>query len=476
MISNVIGRKFYHYLTGNIHVVERSLHDKYGPIVRTGPNCLSFCSQEAFESIYGFNHGFEKGDFYAFARNPATGTSNVFSARAHAEHRERRRKVAGAALTSAHVRAYSPTVVKHVQFFLSNVASATTEAKDGVINIAEPVHALTFNTMVELIYGPSVTPFAQPWTETVAGKSILPVMRAISKFGWGASQIPLLGHLMSTNLMSKLTRKPTFDSAGNFTGLSALYAKAQELVIKKPDLVLGVEQPSIAKSMLSIDQGDSRHMEPRRVLSECTNLLFAGPGSTAAAVTGVLEQLGTVEGQKWQEMVRNELKQNKASSSSSSSDEQSSRVLDAVVKESMRYSAPFPTAFPRDVMPGAENSIPGTKQPLPIGTLVGVNLWTISRDQAVWGDDARHWNPQRWLDAPNEAAKKKALEEKFAVFGKGARGCIGKEVAFMIVTQAVASLLRTWRVERVGGVRQKAWLEMQNEFCGLRMTKLELEQ
>lgn len=331
-----------------------------------------------------------------------------------------------------------------------------------MIDIAEPVHALTFNTMVELVYGPSITPSAQPWTETIAGKGILPLMRTISKFSWGASHIPLFGRLMSSNLMSKLTRKPTSDSAGNSTGLSALLGKAQEVVVEKPDLVLNMEQPSVAKSMLSIEQGDSRHMEPRRVMSECTNLLFAGPGSTAAAITGVLAQLGTAEGQKWQEMIRNELKQNA---------ESSSKVLDAVVKESMRYSAPFPTAFPRDVMPGAENSIPGIKGPLPIGTLVGVSLWGISRDPAVWGDDAREWKPQRWLDAPNEAARK-ALEEKLAVFGKGARGCSGKEVALMIVMEAVAALLQTWRIERVGEVRQNAWLEMQNEYCGVKMMKL----
>lgn len=473
---NVVDRKFYHYLTGKIHIVEQSLHDRYGPVVRTSPNCLTFCSQEAFDSIYGFNHGFEKGDFYAFARNPGKGTSNVFSARGYAEHRDRRRKVVGAALTSAHVRTYSPVVVKHVQLFLATIASATTAARDGVIDIAEPVHALTFNMMVELIYGPWVTspPSAGPWTETTAGKGILPVMSTISKFSWGASHIPLLGRLMSSNLMIKLTRKPTSDNAGNFTGLSALFVKAQELVLKAPPLVRDVEQPSIAKSMLSIEKGDSRHMEPQRVLSECTNLLFAGPGSTAAAVTGVLAQLGTTEGQKWQELIRNELKQNTDSSGGGGgggSEYSSSKVLDAVVKESMRYSAPFPSAFPRDVMPGAETSIPGIKGPLPIGTLVGVNLWAISRDPAVWGDDAREWKPQRWLDAPNDAAKK-TLEEKFVVFGKGARGCIGKEVAFMIIIQAVSAILQTWRIERVGEVRQNAWLEMQNEYCGLRMMKL----
>lgn len=430
--------------------------------MRLGPDFLSFSSQEAFDAIYGFNHGFEKGDFYAFARDSATGASNVFSARTHAEHRDRRKKVVGTALNSAHFRAYSPVIDKHVQLFLANIVSATTEAKDGVINVAELVNALTVNTIVEIIYGPSLTPSAPSWTETTAGRNILPVLRAISKFGWGASHMPLLGRLMSTDTIGKLIRKPTFDSAGNLTGFSALAAKALELLLEKPDLVVDVEQPSMAKSMMSPEKGDSKHTAPREVFNESLNLLFAGSGSTGVAVTGVLQQLGTAEGQKWQEMIRDELKQEKGSGES--------KVLEAVVKESMRYSAPFPVAFPRDVMSGAENSIPGIKAPLPIGTLVGVNLWNFCRDPAVWGDDARQWKPQRWLDVSSDGAK--ALDEKFVIFGKGPRGCIGKEMAIMIITHAVAGVLEGWRVEGVGEVRQGAWLEMQTAYCGLRMTKL----
>jgi len=81
------------YLSGNLHAAEQNLHQQYGPVVRTGPGSLSFSTPEAFESIYGFNHSFEKGDFYTFARDPATGASNIFSARTYAEHRDRRRKV-----------------------------------------------------------------------------------------------------------------------------------------------------------------------------------------------------------------------------------------------------------------------------------------------------------------------------------------------------------------------------------------------
>lgn len=38
---------------GRQHIYYRSLHDKYGPVVRVSPNELSFISVEAREEIYG---------------------------------------------------------------------------------------------------------------------------------------------------------------------------------------------------------------------------------------------------------------------------------------------------------------------------------------------------------------------------------------------------------------------------------------
>jgi benzoate 4-monooxygenase len=461
--SDRTNRKFYHYLTGSLNVVEQQLHQRYGPVVRTGPESLSFSHPEAFESIYGFNHGFEKGDFYAFARDPNTGASNIFSARTHAEHRNCRRKVAGAALTTSHIRSYSPIIARHVQHFLTKLSAASADAKDNALNVAEPIHALTFNTLVELIYGPSLSPANQPWTETASGEGILPAFRAISKFGWGASYIPLLAWLMSTGPMIKMTRKPTFNAAGIPTGIGALAARAKLLLLEEPDLVTGVDQPSVAKSMLVMEKGDSRHMEPKEVYRECFNLLFAGPGSTAAAVTGVLERLGSEEGMLWQERIRSDLNH--------ANDASESRVLDAVVRESMRYSAPFPTAFPREVQPGAEKAIAGVETPLPIGTIVGANSWIVSHDKSLWGSDAGQWKPERWLDVKG-IAEKKSLEDRFVVFSKGPRGCIGKDIAMLVVTQAVAGIVSNWQIERVGEMKGGGWLEMQVQWCGLKLTKI----
>jgi cytochrome P450 len=285
----------------------------------------------------------------------------------------------------------------------------------------------------------------------------------MSKFIWGVSYIPFLAWLMSTGPMIKLTRKPTFNKAGIPSGIGALATRAKVLLLEDSSLVTGVDQPSIAKSMLAMEKGDSRHMGPEDVYRECFNLLFAGPGSTAAAVTGVLERLGSDEGMSWQEKIRNELNQVTEASES--------KVLVAVVRESMRYSAPFPTAFPREVRPGAEKAIAGVELPLPVGTIVGANSWIVSHDKSVWGSDAGQWKPERWLDVKGDA-EKRSLEDKFVVFSKGPRGCIGKDISMFIVTQAVAGIVSKWRIESAGEMKGGGWLEMQIEWCGSKLTKI----
>ncbi|KAK3489928.1 cytochrome P450 [Neurospora crassa] len=54
----------YHARKGRMYLLGKSLHKRYGPVVRVGPNELWFDSKEAFKTIYSAGSGFEKSDFY----------------------------------------------------------------------------------------------------------------------------------------------------------------------------------------------------------------------------------------------------------------------------------------------------------------------------------------------------------------------------------------------------------------------------
>ena len=369
-------------------------------------------------------------------------------------HREIKRKVVGPALSTSKILSYEPIISKHVRIFLSRIADALPEDAS-TLNISAYVHSYTFNTMIEIIFGES--DFPTSYTETPGSQDILTTFRNFSKWAWGASLLPWLGWLMSTRPMIYLSRRPTYDSKGNLTGFAALVAATRDLVFQHPERALQSSQPSIVKSYLQVPESDTKRMLPDEIWRECFNSVFAGPGSTAAALTTILYELGSQHGHEWQDRIRTDLGKLSADAIPSSSP-----VLKAVIKETLRLYAPFSTAFPRSITTGAETAIPGTSAPLPAGTMVSSNTYVLGHSKEVWGDDVEVWKPQRWLEDEREVKK---LDEKFVAFSKGPRGCIGKEIAMIMLANAVASTLEKWDIITRGELKGKNFVEVQYMEC-----------
>ena len=446
-------RKFFTFFSGEHHLVEERLHRKYGPVIRTGPESLAFSSLPAFNSIYGFNKCFEKGDFYNFGRDAGTQAGSIFTARTDALHREHKRKVVGSALSTGQIKTYEPIISKNVSILLSRLTEARQSCQNtSSVNVAAIIHRYTFDTIVEIIYGNSLC--SGPYTDTRAAHGLLAGFRALSKMAWGGSLLPYLGWLMSTRPMVFLTRRPTYDTQGNMTSIAALAERIRDLVFVHLDNALHSDQPSILQSFLHVPDSDSKRMKPQEIWRECFNLIFAGPGSTAAALTAIVYELGKPHGHEWQERC-----------CAATSPTTSSLVLTAVIKETLRLHAPFPTAFPRTITPGAEAAIPDLPAPLPVGTVVSSNTYVLGHSKNIWGEDAELWRPQRWLGITE--SKEKDLDDAFVVFSKGPRGCIGKEIAIRMLSQAVVSILMRWKIEATGDLRRGSFLEMQYEECGI---------
>lgn len=454
----VFFRNFYAYLGGKHHLVEQELHAKYGPIVRIGPESLVFSDLAAFEAIYGFNKYFEKGDFYSFGRDGGRRQSgSVFSARTDAVHREHRRKVVGPAFVASKIAGYEPTVAKNVSLFVSRLADELRTStngsvvKDSALNIASHVHRYTFETLIAVIYGQSVCSQLYTNADADAVRPLLTQYRDLTKWAWAASLLPWFGWLMATRPMIYLTRRPTRNSQGNLTNLSALTAKTRDLVFAPPEKTNGPEYSSVLQNYLQVPKIDPTHMKPDEIWRECFNLTIAGPGSTAAALTAVLHRLGRSAGQPWQSRIR-------------TSPSSSPPILVAVIKETLRLHAPFPTGFPRDIARGAETAIPDLAAPLPPGTLVSANPYVLGRSHEVWGPQAETWDPARWLVESED--ERRELEGKWVAFGKGPRGCIGKELAMLMIAAAVKGVLARWEIDsEKRGLGGNCFLEMQFDEC-----------
>ena len=384
---------------------------------------------------------------------------SIFSARTDTIHRDLRKKVVGPALSTTKVASYEPVVGKHVTVLLSRLADILkVEPKSSTVNVASIVHRFTVDTLIDIIYGEPISP--QPYTDLKASSGLLRDMRVSLNRSWGCSLLPWLGWLMNTKTIISLARKPTYDEEGNLQSIAALAAKSRTLIMEHPE-VFETDSPNIVKSWLEVPEASSTWMDRMQTWRESYNLTFAGSGSTSAALISVLMELGTLEGRRWQERIRSELRGEIALDASP--------ALTAVIKETLRLHAQFSTAFPRTIAPGAEDALADIAGPLPVGTTVSSNTFIVGQSKEIWGEDARVWNPQRWLEA--QVGSKK-LDDSFVVFSKGPRSCIGKDIALMMMVSAVSSLLQSWDFRLDGNVKAQNFVEVQHMTCKIVLSRI----
>lgn len=106
----------------------------------------------------------------------------------------------------------------------------------------------------------------------------------------------------------------------------------------------------------------------------------------------------------------------------------------AVFYEALRLYPPVPVELKQCT---ATTLLPdGTH--LPEGTLVVWCIWAMNRSTLIWGEDARSFSPERWMEE-GELITRSAYE--FPVFNGGRRTCLGKAMAEHIAITVIAKLI-----------------------------------
>lgn len=120
--------------------------------------------------------------------------------------------------------------------------------------------------------------------------------------------------------------------------------------------------------------------------------------------------------------------------------------LRACIDESLRIAPAGPSELPRIVRRGG---ITINGEFFPEGTIVGMPHWSLFRNEELFGD-AYSFRPERWiisddLDTLNTEADVQRLRDNYHPFSKGVGSCLGKGIAILQVSLAIARTL--WRLE-----------------------------
>ena len=76
---------------------------------------------------------------------------------------------------------------------------------------------------------------------------------------------------------------------------------------------------------------------------------------------------------------------------------------------------------------------------IPGGTKVGICWWGLSRNKAIYGDDADMFRPERWLQADGERLERMEKTNDL-IFSPGRWQCLGKSVAFLELNKCIGEV------------------------------------
>lgn len=458
-----------------------ALHKKYGPVVRLGPNVLSFSDPDALKTIYGLNKGFIKSEFYVVQQSVVKGHSlqSLFSTTDNDFHMQFRRCVNSAFAMSALVQ-YEPFVDNTTKLFLKQTERLYITNPEKC-DFTRWLQFYAFDVIGEITYSKRHG-FIEK-NEDIDG--IVAYLTKLFLYVAPIGQIPILDRFILKNpIYLKLSQWGFIDS----TFPVARFARArmaerldeQTGTEKQPLLPTSekapvVKSPDLLSKFLAAREARPEFMTDTLVQTMAVSMAFAGSETTAISLSAVFyfllknpAALATLRAE-----IDSAARQGRFSDYETGlvtwHESQTLPYLDACVKEAFRLH-PAPGLPMERVVPEGGLEIAGHK--VSGGTIVGCSAWVIHRNKEIFGEDEEAFRPERWLvqEGKGEAEEQrvKVMNGSMMQFGMGSRTCIGKNISLLEIYKLVPSMLRRFELEFDDPNQEweivNAWFVKQNNF------------
>ncbi|KEQ98174.1 hypothetical protein AUEXF2481DRAFT_2148 [Aureobasidium subglaciale EXF-2481] len=392
-----------------------ALHEKYGPVVRTSPNELSFNSAQSWKDIYGFRPGhrtFIKSIFYD-GGSFADQAHSIVSERDPVVHGKMRKHLSHA-FSDRSLTAQEDLISEMIDLFISQMEKLGGDPEG--LNIVKWFNLLTFDIIGSLAFG---QPFGglesakfHPWIDLVTNAL---QQGALADF---MLRFPFMALVMK-KLLPGTIKKLVQDTRTH-------EAYTMNLVQKR--LSRQTERPDFLTRML--ERGEEGELSDIQIAAHSSDFVTAGSETTATTLACVSYYL--MRNPPVLEKLQREIR-----SAFNSYDEIDAKrtaqlpYLNAVCLEGMRLYAPLPLGLPR-VVPEGGDTVDGYF--LPAGVIVSTNPIAAGQSSANFKEPLE-FKPERWLVPDN-----KDILDASQPFSLGARGCLGRNLAWMEMNTILSKL------------------------------------
>ncbi|KAL7653030.1 cytochrome P450 [Aspergillus phoenicis ATCC 13157] len=415
-IGNRTGRK-----SDRIH----EAHLKYGPVVRIGPNELSFAKPAAARAIYTSDAMVKEETFYR--AKTIFHENHLFSTRDVQAHRQRR-KLFARGYSQAAMLEFEPHISNKIDMVLKQWKARVV---DGPIDVYPWLHWLAFDVVYHLMFDDDpgqvtsgrsheVMEYLQAWKPTYIYKEFFPQLDR-----WGVYVPGYVGDY--------------FRKVQAWKNYSVnLIQRSRERGTKTPFL----------RAALNGDEDAflGRPLTNSELAEECMGGMFAGSGTTANTFAFLL--WACLRKPAVVARLKAELREAFPDPSIVPDHRTCSALpyLQAVISEAFRRYPAAIAILPRTAV--RHTTIAGV--PISKGTVVGAQNRTIHFDEKAF-PDAQDFRPERWLEKENEALRKEAL----APFSLGPRKCVGLNLAQMELNKLTAAFFRRFDGEVDGSMGEE---------------------
>ncbi|KAJ7300834.1 cytochrome P450 monooxygenase pc-bph, partial [Mycena albidolilacea] len=409
-------------------------HNKYGPIIRISPCEVSFSDPAVYPVIHSFNSKVTKSNFYDLFG--AIGSRNVFTTRSKTDHGQKRRLL-HPLFTAQVAREFTPRASTIMAQLIDRWESRYISSEAGFIwfDCVPWITLLAFDSIGEFIFGESFG-MIESGSDSVTVPKDFVIGKATDVEHYPAQTISLT-HIVSMRerynyplgLLPKWWRP---------IGLRVLRKEAQAAKIFS---VFVAHRLAERLSTTAAQSENARDLEfrPESLIAELITILVAGSDTTRNSLIAALYYLA--QSPNAQRDLQAELDSHMTSCAPSYTDIEVLPCLNACLNETLRLYSPVGLGLPRTV-PHPGMCISGAW--LAGGTTVGVPIYTVHRNAALWGEHPEEFRPGRWLQGDGVQARLDA--DALRAFSDGPMRCIGKHLALAQLRVMIAAIFKRFDV------------------------------
>jgi cytochrome P450 len=424
----------------------QSLHEKYGSIVRIGPNEIDINDSSYLKDIYIGN--FDKSSFYSQFVN--YGQPNTFSITTKKEHIASR-KVSHKFYSKSNI--CSENIMSKVEKVMHDTLSAFDKYQNKSINVFVLFCDMAMDSVTSFAFGNGnyESLLADPFGD---GEKVVVDFGLQSSTWFWVTQMPMFYDIVASKKVINASKRCYDWIERQFNNALQNIDKTIE---KQEDTLLTVYFDSDSTTKKPIQKTELFNVI--RTKSEFFDHIAAGHVTTGTTMSYLFYELAknpTIQS-KLQTELLNKLNNGKPISTTDYTPMKYNLVDNdeflpyshAVILETFRVHAAIPGQEPRIVPPKGliwhgDAKTPACK--IPEGTTVVMQPWSLHRVSNLFPNPNK-FDPQRWLDASGDQLK--AMKGNLLHFSSGARMCIGLNLATAEIKMILTSLLCRYNVELV---------------------------